>query len=346
MSARQPFVPSRPASRPSHLSPGPIHTPRPARPGTADPGDSSKSTTLTSHSVPAFNLSGFMKKARTNAGEKGASHISLGGPGSSKKRVDDTLVRPPTRLGNPQVSESSDPGFKTPPLPIRDAHISSPVLEDMKEAHTRKNKRSTGPRDIVGGGSGYQAKRFKSNDAAYEDNYQQGQDHGQNHGRDEYMRHPPQRRPTQHQPQHHQAAQPQPTFFNASAPVMSDNGQHQHPQHLDLGTLTVTGLEASPAEAAHLVAIHERGSARWADATLDEWREGAEELKKRWSELLSMAIDHIMDRTACYANLHARAADHQSQLMERSEQLQEAREEFARESGKVAGGIGPFGGGL
>ncbi|KAI0824479.1 hypothetical protein BC628DRAFT_1377831 [Trametes gibbosa] len=82
---------------------------------------------------------------------------------------------------------------------------------------------------------------------------------------------------------------------------------------------------------------YEQARKKWAECSVDEWTNGADDLASRFGKMLDFVKEHMTSKLALYAALHKHIAEHKTVLSEREQALREARESLVREGGAVVG---------
>ncbi|KAA1467218.1 hypothetical protein DENSPDRAFT_926437 [Dentipellis sp. KUC8613] len=99
------------------------------------------------------------------------------------------------------------------------------------------------------------------------------------------------------------------------------------------------GFDVDDTQLAECADVYERARQRWRDASMDEWRAGADELAQRFGKVLKMVADHVTTKTTAYGALQAKLGAHRAVLEARAETNRKVREALMRNSGNVLGAV-------
>ncbi|KAF9653056.1 hypothetical protein BDM02DRAFT_3183021 [Thelephora ganbajun] len=76
---------------------------------------------------------------------------------------------------------------------------------------------------------------------------------------------------------------------------------------------------------------------KWANSSMEEWNAGAQDIAKKFSGILDMAKDHMMQKMSLYADIQAKIDEHKNVLEDRSKELSEAKRDLVKRSGSAIG---------
>ncbi|KAF9792353.1 hypothetical protein BJ322DRAFT_1206981 [Thelephora terrestris] len=123
-------------------------------------------------------------------------------------------------------------------------------------------------------------------------------------------------------------SRPASSYTHAAPPEQLRTNQH--------GLDTLMGFD-SDAYINENLKKYEELKEKWANSSVEEWKAGGDEIANRFSEILDMVKDHMMQKMTLYADIQVKIDEHKNVLEERSKDLTEAKRDLVKRSGNAIG---------